>query len=236
MRAFILGNSGELLDHDLDRLKGEAVFGVNALPLYKPEIISHYVCADIGMAFVPEVRELVSESCIKYYSSLVWNTIDHEDNVNVYDTFDDRLIGFNLSDTKLYLCRTVTYAALQIAAYLGYNPIYTLGIDLGIPPNGKEWIPNQEKLTELLKLKNLRVPTDDKRSSPDRIHHDFMTKYCNQCFMFARHELDKLGIEVYNLSKGGNLKAFPRRNFEEVLNGNHDTEIVSDVELITKEN
>jgi len=219
MRAFILGNSGELLDHDLGLLKGEAVFGVNALPLHNSEIISHYVCADIGMAFLPEIREMVKPGTKKYYSRLMWNTIDHEDNVNVYDTFHDSMVGFNISETKVYLCRTVTFAALQIAAALGYNPIYTLGIDLGTPPNGHAWIPEQEKLLKLLKDKNLRVPSDDKLSSPSRLQHEFMDKYCNQAFMVARHELEKVGVKVYNLSKGGNLKAFPRLSFEDILGG-----------------
>lgn len=219
MRAFILGNSGELLDHDLSRLKGEAVFGVNALPLYRPDIITHYVCADMGMAFLEEIRSLVPPTARKFYSRLMWNTIDHEDGVEVFDTYHDSLVGFNPSATKVYLCRTVTYAALQIAVALGYNPIYTLGIDLGTPTNGHDWIPQQDELSKILKTKNLRVPFDDKDSSPERATHGFMADYCNKAFMVANHEMKKLGVECFNLSSGGNLKAFPRKSFKEVLEG-----------------
>jgi len=223
MRAFILGNSGELLDHDLTRLSGEAVFGVNALPLRCADIITHYVCADIGMAFVPEVRSLVPPTTTKYYSRILWNTIAEEDGVKMFDTYDDRMVGFSISETKVYLCRTVTYAALQIAAALGYNPIYTLGIDLGTPANGISRIPEQDKLEELIRSKNLRVPTDDKQSSPARLDHNFMATYCNHAFVIARDELSKHGIEVYNLSHGGNLKAFKRKSFNDIV---QETEIL----------
>lgn len=215
MRAFILGNSGELLDHDLDKLKGEAVFGVNALPIYKPDIITHYVCADIGMAFVPEVRALVSKDCKKYYSRLMWNCIDHEDNVNVFDCYDDRLRSFEISTTKIYLCQTVTYAALQIAAGLGYDEIYLLGIDLGLPANGIMHIPAQELLTTLIKEKNLHNPTVDKRFP--NLGHERLTKSMKHNFIIAKKVLDENGIKVYNLSNGGNLNCFDRRNYEQVL-------------------
>lgn len=236
MRAFILGNSGELLDHDLSRLKGEAVFGVNALPLRCADIITHYVCMDIGMAFVPEVRALVPPTCKKYYSRLMWNTIYKEDNVNVFDCFPDNQPGFQLSDTRVHGGLTVSFVALQIAAYLGYDPIYILGVDLGTPANGIDHIPEQEEMLQMIRDKNLSNVTTDKRDTSGPTPGITPTvKLMQRNFLLARHELDKHGIEVYNLSKGGNLGAFKRMSFEEVLNSNHQTDIVSEVELSNKE-
>lgn len=227
MRAFILGNSGELLDHDLSRLKGEAVFGVNALPLFRPDIITHYVCLDIGMAFVPEVRMMVPKTAKKYYSRLMWNTIDHEDDVNVYDTYPDSMLGFAISDKKVYGGLTVTYVAMQIACALGYDELYLLGVDLGLPANGIQHIPQQEMLYEMMRIKNLRTPSDDKQSSfcnkDGIVDHVAFNKPTQARFIFARSECDKHGIKVYNLSKGGNLKAFPRANFEDVLDTSSQT-------------
>jgi len=228
MRAFILGNSGELLDHDLDKLKGEAVFGVNALPLRNPDIISHYICADMGMAFLPEIRSLVSPTCKKYYSRLMWNTIYHEDNVNVFDVYPDQMIGFEVSETKVFLGQTVTYAALQIATALGYNPIYIMGVDLGTPANGIDHIPEQLILTKLMMSKNLADVTIDKRWKPPSIEQ--IGKRTNLSFIYAKSKLDELGVEVYNLSRGGNLKAFPRKVYKEVLS-NHNPCMLQDVEL-----
>ena len=216
MRAFVLGNSGELLDHNLDLLKGEAVFGTNALPLFKPEIITHYVCLDIGMAFVPEVRALVPKTARKFYSRFMWNTIYQEDGVEVYDTWPDRMTGFEISSEKVFGGQTVTYVCLQIAAALGYDEIYLLGVDLGLPANGIHSIPQQEVLYQMIRDKNLANPTVDKRGGREKTHEEF-NKPVIKNFLFARHALEKAGIKVFNLSKGGNLNCFPRKTFEEVL-------------------
>jgi len=214
-RAFILGSSGELLDHDLSLLKGETVFGVNALPLRIPEIITHYVCIDIIMAFAPEIRALVPKTAKKYYSTLVWNTIYEEEGVHPVDIISDDHIGFEFSTDRVYSGRTCTYVALQIAAALGYDEIYLLGIDLGLPENGIMHIPEQQKMRELIWAKNLRHPMVDKRATPDKI--DSNLKFYQRAFLIARDAMKKRGIKVVNLSKGGNLNCFPRESYEELL-------------------
>ena len=214
-RAFILGNSGELLDHDLSRLKGETVFAVNAFPLRYPEIITHYVCLDILMAFVPEIRALVPDSAKKYYSRLIWNTIYEEENVNVYDTHSDNEIGFEISDTKVYGGKTVVYVAMQIAAALGFTDIYLLGVDCGLPANGVAHIPEQDIFYDLLKRKNLANPFTDKRAND--VTHEQFSKFVIKNFILARDEMAKHGISVTNLSRGGNLNCFKRKSFNEVM-------------------
>jgi hypothetical protein len=226
MRAFILGNSGELLDHDLNLLKGEVVFGSNALPIHNSEIITNYVCADITMAFLPEVREMVKDNVIRHYSWLVWNAIDHENNVEPFETIDNS-DGFNISRSSVYLGNTVSYAALQIAASLNYNPIYILGVDLGIPANGIHHIPEQEIMMNMLKSKNLRDVNKDKRIPITPFGQ--LAKKINLNYAYAKGVLDKEGIEVYNLSKGGNLNCFKRKVYKDVIN--HQAEIVSEVEI-----
>jgi len=214
-RAFILGNSGELLDHDLSRLKGETVFGLNCLPLRCPEIITDYVCLDIMMAFVPEIRALVPKSARKYYSRMMWNAIAEEDGVHVYDAYPDKLTGFEFSQDRVYGGRTVAYAALQIAASQGYEEIYLLGIDMGLPANGIMHIPEQQVMLDMVRAKNLRNPTVDKRGKNP--NHEEMKATVTKNFIYAKSELDKRGIQVFNLSRGGNLNCFPRRIFSEVV-------------------
>lgn len=215
MRCFILGNSGELLDHDLSLLKGEEVFASNCFPLRFPEIITHYVCMDVVMGMLPEIRAKVPKTAKKYYSRLVWNCIYEEEGVNVYDCYPDQQIGFSISTEKVYPGRTVSYVMLQLAAALGYETIYMLGVDIGLPANGIMHIPEQEVMMEMLKQKNLANPTVDKRVH-DPSHEEY-TKPVQKNFILARAELDKAGIDVFNLSRGGNLGAFKRMSFEEVV-------------------
>jgi hypothetical protein len=221
MRAFILGNSGELLDHDLSLLQDEIVYAVNALPLRAPEIMNYYACLDTGMAYVPELRALVPETCEKYYGRLMWNGIHHEDNVNVFDTYSDNEIGFNASTEKVYPCGTVTYCALQLAVALGYDEIYLLGIDLGYPTNGTMHIPEQDIMMKIIEDKNLAIPSVDKRFNNPGF--DKMSKGMNMRFAYASAILRDQGISVINLSSGGNLNCFKRLSFKEVIK---DKEII----------
>jgi hypothetical protein len=216
MRAFILGNSGELLDHDLNLLKGEVVFGSNALLLRCPEIITHCVLTDIAMAFLPQVRARLNSDCTKYYSRLVWNTIYQEENVKVFDVHPEHRLGFAFSDELVYPCGNVCYSMLQIAAALGFDEIYLLGIDLGLPANGIMSIPESDQLIAMIRSMNLASPTQDKRLK-DPSHESLKSKY-QKDYIFAKSELDKRGIKVFNLSRGGNLNCFPRTELKEVLN------------------
>ena len=221
MRAFILGNSGEILDHDLSLLKGETVFGSNAMPLRCPDVLTHYVCSDILMAFVPEIRRKVLPGTKKYYSRILWNTILHEDDVNVFDGVDNRL-GFSMSDTHIYAGQGVGYMSIQIACALGFNPIYTLGIDMGLPPNGIDYIPEYEVFHKMLKKLNLRSPSRDKRTNqglkpPNSSVYDDQIKKHLSFFHLAKKETEEAGIEIINLSRGGRLNMFKRQCYEDVV-------------------
>lgn len=191
------------------------MYGSNALPLHRPDIITNYVCADIVMGFLPEVRSLVPKNARKHYSRIVWNTIYQEDGVEVFDTCPDQHMGFSFNDEMVYVGNTVSYVALQLAASAGYNPIYTLGVDLGMPMNGIDHIPAQDIMVGLLRDKNLANPTVDKRLPFPT--HEAGKKKTLMNFLYAKSILDSCGISVYNLSSGGNLTCFPRMKFEDVV-------------------
>ncbi len=162
----------------------------------------------------------------------MWNGIYHEDNVNVYDTWPDAIMGFEFSTEKVYGGLTVTFVMLQIAAALGYDELYLLGIDLGLPANGIQHIPEQEILFKMIRDKNLHNPGVDKRfKDPDHVEFN---KPIQHRFVIAKQKLQEAGIKVFNMSKGGNLNCFPRKNFNDVV-GNHHTETVSEVEPLIKE-
>jgi hypothetical protein len=166
------------------------------------------------MAFVPEVRDRVIPGTRKFYSRLLWNTIHHEDGVEVFDVNEG--LGFNSSVERVFMGGNVAYVCLQLAVALGYDEIFMLGVDLGLPANGISHLPEQDIMNVIMMSKNLRVPTDDKRLNTTSF--DSISKKLNTNFSYAKHECDKLGVKVYNLSKAGNLRAFPRMSFDEALN------------------
>lgn len=108
---------------------------------------------------------------------------------------------------------TVIYMNLQLAAYMGCNPIYLTGMDLSyqIPDSAdiegsvitsREDDPNHFDPTYFGAGKRWHVPHTDRMQA---------------CISKAYRRLDANGIELYNATQGGNLRDVPRRSFEDAL-------------------
>ena len=109
---------------------------------------------------------------------------------------------------------TVTVYALQLAAYLGYNPIYLIGCDT-----------------------DYTIPEDVEQdgialtSTMDNDHNHFSTSYFGKGAKWSVPRPDlmiegyerlqiaftKRGVRVYNATVGGKLEVFERACYKEVL-------------------
>ena len=101
--------------------------------------------------------------------------------------------------------------ALQLAVFMGFSPIYLLGCDLGFKPD-----PTQRK----------DAPLDLPRVDPNHFHPDYGTPGCSadqlNMNMRAAHELanraaQRLHVQVYNATVGGELDIYPRAEFDRLL-------------------
>ena len=111
-----------------------------------------------------------------------------------------KLIGangfsFNLTE-GIYSGYTVSYFALQVAVYMGFENIFFLGLDLK----------NSEKETHFF--------GHDHRSA----NHE-STEYpkMRQAFESIAQELKSKNVKVYNCSDDTTLKCFPFMSFEEAM-------------------
>lgn len=87
---------------------------------------------------------------------------------------------------------TVTYSAIQMACYMGFEEIYLLGCDT-----------------------NFAGHVDEKTTSNDKIcdpQYAFIKAYER-----AKHYADERKIKIYNATRGGMLEVFPRVDFDELF-------------------
>lgn len=116
----------------------------------------------------------------------------------------------------LYTVHTVAVAALQIAVYLGFNPIYLFGCDTSysIPKsieyedNNPDFListhddPNHFSVNYFGKGKKWHDPHVNRMI----FHYEQSKKVC-----------DSLGVRVYNATVGGKLEVFPRVNYLDIV-------------------
>ena len=105
---------------------------------------------------------------------------------------------------------TVTYAAIQLAIYMGFKNIYLLGID------------HNYNITRDSKGRPVRNSTETQNYS------NGMTDYVNTknlprieestiAYETAERMSKKLSVKIYNATRGGKLDAFERISFEDAI-------------------
>jgi hypothetical protein len=110
---------------------------------------------------------------------------------------------------RAYWGGTVTYLNIQLAVHLGCNPIYLIGVDhnyktdFEIKKEGGRWT---------------SLEADPNHFHPDYFGkgyrwHDPNVARMEQCYLHARSECDRLGIEIINATVGGRLEVFPRNHY-----------------------
>jgi hypothetical protein len=231
-RCFIMGSGPSLNKMDLELFRKEYVWGLNKCYLLFDRISwrpAFYVAVDTRV--VPDsaaeidqlIRTLSETACffpIQYREEQVLQSAP-----NVYwyrqlgwaDTAPPERTFTTDASEWVAGVRTVTIAAMQLAAYLGFNPIYLIGCDTSysVPPSVRFEEGDTDKL----------ISTDDddashfdqryfgKGSKWHQPHVERMIFNYEQ----AKRVCDSLGVRVYNATVGGKLEVFPRVNYTEVL-------------------
>jgi len=232
-RCFILGNGPSLNKTNLHFLEGEYVWGFNKIYLLFDRISwrpKFYVANDprLTQHISEEVEMLVGqlpESVFFFPSHFHAKGVNlMEENIYWYketpwvENGDE--ISFSLDPSRYVMnSATVTIAGLQLAAYMGFNPIYLVGCDTSYSVPGTVHLENGDP--ELL------------TSTEDDDPNHFSPKYSgkgdkwtnpNVGLMVRQYEhahraLEQIRVEVYNATVGGELEVFRRVEFESLFDG-----------------
>lgn len=98
-----------------------------------------------------------------------------------------------------YDLATVTNAAIHIAQYMGFKNIYLIGVDC-------DYSSPKQYFTD---TKNANIKT----LKSAQIAQARMFK----AYSFMKGKMDKLGVNVFNATRGGALEVFPRVDLDEVI-------------------
>ena len=205
-RCFIVATGPSLRVEDLEKLMdcGEICFSMNAIwrayqdTEWRPD---YYVVGDYravnemlqnGVQFTKELLFIADTS------KEFWET-EHEKNVYKYhyqyEYSENRQPKFSGDiSRKCYHGSTVTYCCMQLAAYMGFEEIYLLGVDFTYAQN------RDQKYGHFYKEEKLVA----------RGYSEHVGLAYHSAQEYARNH----GIRIYNATRGGNLEIFERVDFD----------------------
>ena len=219
-KCFIVGNGPSLKSSDLELIKGEFSFASNGIyhlfndTNWRP---SHYIAVD-RYFIESEANKLADMDlpCVlvdlfaqKYLPIKNKNTIF----VNLHMDFFSlrKYTSANISfshhpDVRIAGGYTVTYAALQLALYMGFANIVLLGID----HNYAREITSNNKIV-------LRGNNEDHFFKEARKKGFLYYEGVEYAYRLAKREAEKRGVRIVNATRGGELNIFERISLEEAL-------------------
>ena len=211
-RAFIIGNGPSLLKTDPRRLKNEITFACNNIFFLEGFEPSYYVAED--RVLTQDRADIINAlPWIKFFPDVTAGWLDNgiflrSDLRQWPETFSTDLMegvefGF-----------TVTYMMLEIAFYMGCNPVYLIGVDHNYVVDEKQ---HTRVGTVLTSLKD-----DPNHFHPDYFGkgyrwHDPKVERMEASYRLAKTTWNTHGRSIYNATAGGRLEVFDRIDFETLI-------------------
>ncbi|MEQ3237768.1 6-hydroxymethylpterin diphosphokinase MptE-like protein [Bacteroides cellulosilyticus] len=222
-RIFIVGNGPSLNRLPLYLLKNEYTMCFNRFVLMEERInwfphfytvtddlvlkdqaeeLNEYIIPKVDYAFFPDIHpsNLSVKKLIKQKDNVLWLYVDKPN-------FSDNLPQCGIN-------KTVVNAGIQIAAYLGFEEIYLIGVDMTF---GDQQI-------KKMSSRNWQATGDDPNHfdpryfGSGRSYHNPGVDEMLQRFAICREFFTERGVRIYNAGDGGKLEIFPRVKFDEILN------------------
>lgn len=210
-RCFVLGNGPSLNKTDLTPLQDEYTFGMNRIYLLFPEI-------GFQTSYFVSVNTLVLEQCAADIQALdmprfiTWRGRRwfHSD-VIFLDTDYTAPADFSTDISgRIFEGSTVTYVAMQIAYYMGFDEVILVGVDHNFSTKGD---PNTTITSN---------GEDPNHFSADYFGKGFRWQLpdlqaSEQAYRLAREAFEQDGRKILDATIGGKLNIFPKVKYEELF-------------------
>jgi hypothetical protein len=211
-RCFIMGNGPSLRQTDLTRLKNEYTIGMNRIYLAFPEM-------GFQTSYYLSVNDLVVEQCAadiqnlpmpKFVSWRARKWLQPADDLFfLYTTYTGPRFAKNAAG-RLWEGATVTYVALQVAFFLGFEKVILIGVDHNFTTQGK---PNTTVVSQ---------GDDPNHFSPAYFGKGFRWQLpdletSERSYAMARQAYESDGRQVVDATIGGKLRVFPRVEYDRLF-------------------
>ncbi|HEY59395.1 MAG TPA: DUF115 domain-containing protein [Anaerolineae bacterium] len=211
-RCFVIGNGPSLRKMDLTKLRNEYTFGMNRIYLMFPKL-------GFPTTFFVSINDLVIEQTAadiqkmnipKFVSWRARKWLNPADDLYfLYTTYTGPKFEHKATG-RLWEGATVTFVALQLAYYFGFERVILIGVDHSFSTKGN---PNTTVISQ----------GDD----PDHFHPAYFGKgfrwqlpdlhTSELAYAMARREFAAEGREVVDATIGGKLTIFPKTKYDQLF-------------------
>lgn len=207
-RCFIIGNGPSLKQTNLSLLKDEYTFGLNRIYLMFDELGFKTTFLVVSNPLVIEqwTDEIAKIACPKFITWYAHRMIDFTPNM-VFFAHRGTPGFYTDFPEGIWVGGTVTYVAMQLAYYLGFQKIILIGVDHTFRSKGK--------------------PGSTVVAQGDDLNHfsaDYFGEGClwqlpeldlsQQAYKLARSQFQNSGREIVDATMGGQLDVFPKVAYE----------------------
>lgn len=213
-RCFIIGNGPSLKSKDLDQLTGEDCFAANGIYNIFPNTLwrpTYYLIMDRYFDAAPEmIRDIESDAV--FLGDYYWrfNNVLRDDAICLHQRIPFNQKSYPISQDiskNVVNTYTVSFVAMQIAAYLGYKEIYLLGVD----HNYEFELDEKGRIIKSLNTKDHFF--QDNNPNTYASNTIGMTKSYIAFYTYAKHH----NITIKNATRGGKLEVFERVDFDSLF-------------------
>ena len=220
-RVFVIGNGPSLKQTDLDLLKDEITIGFNGIFLHDTFTPTIHVVEDHLVA-EDRKHEITAYHCpVKIFPAYLGYCLPAQENTIFLNHLPRRSfpVDTDFSDDVgeiSYTGGTVTYTGLQIAASLGVDEIYLIGVDASYSVQHVERSADYD--TGVLTSTADDVNHFDARYFGKGFRwHDPNVHTMLQAYRKARNYAVGKGISIMNATRGGKLEVFPRVDYHDLF-------------------
>ena len=212
-RCFIIGNGPSLLKTDPRRLMNEITIGCNNIFLLDGFCPAYYTAEDPVLA-QDRAGKINALDWVKFFPSSLSGWLKNGIFIKtIPGTWPSDKFSTDLTK-GIEINYTVTYAMMQLAYYLGCNPVYLTGVDHDYIIDDSQHCKRGEIFTS--------VKNDPNHFHPDYFGkgyrwHDPRVDRMEAAYRVAKEFFEKDGRTVFNATAGGKLEVFPRVDFEELV-------------------
>lgn len=232
-RCFLIGNGPSLNQTDLSVLKDEVTFAVNGFFLKMDHLdwsptfycVEDHLVAEDRAPWINQLKGPIKlfPAYLGYQFPPAPDTIfyNHRPRVSYPHGFD-----FSREADKItYTGCTVTFSLMQLAAYLGFEEIYLIGVDASydIPKDVNAGTGSGTGSGTGYGVGVLDMQSDDPNHfDPDYFGkgfrwHDPQVDKMVEAYAEAKKTLQGSGQTIYNATIGGKLELFERRAFHKLF-------------------
>lgn len=210
-RCFIIGNGPSLKYTDLSLLKDEVTFGLNRIYLLFDQMgfATTYIVSINKLVIEQCAHDIAKLPCPKFISWHAHDLIDFTTDTTFLHT--RKGVVFHTDITKgVSEGATVTYVAMQIAYYLGFQKVILIGVDHSFTTQGK---PHTMVVSQ----------GDD----PDHFHPQYFEKgfrwqlpdleTSELAYRIAKYQFEIAGREIVDATIDGKLQVFTKVDYRNLF-------------------